>query len=54
VVYLTDEEDAMPRHLRIHACSLVGGRFLTAALFVVLPSDWNRKRTPAEKKQVLS
>jgi len=51
VVYLTDEEDARLSNLRILAFSLFGGGFLTAALFVAAPSDWNRKRTPWEKKQ---
>jgi hypothetical protein len=51
VVYLTDEEDARLTSLRILAFSLFGGGFLTAALFVTAPSDWNKKGRPWEKRQ---
>jgi hypothetical protein len=51
VVYLTDEEDTRLTKLTILAFGLIGCGFLTTALFVAAPSDWNKKRMPWEKKQ---
>jgi hypothetical protein len=51
VVYLTEEEDASLRNLRILAFSLFGGGILVTILFVEGISNWNKKRMPWEKKQ---
>jgi hypothetical protein len=51
VVYLTDEEDARLTRLTILAFSLMVSGGLTAVSFVEGISNWNKGRTPWEKKR---